>query len=191
MVRVGVALTVRCYIAAMKIFTAHIPGQLTDETTAAIFTHWLPRRGTWKKHEIAKGDDFAYGEALAEVWAQGKRFAVVEPDIVIRDDVADAFVNCDHGYCAFPYAWTTNVGPALGCTWFSEEFIAKFPNVMREAVDHNVSYRQFDAVFMRWVLARKYRQQPHVHLPPVEHLNARQALLPGFDPTPLMEVPLF
>jgi len=172
----------------VKIVTVHTDGHLRDETAAAIREFWPFQ---WDEVVVERGDDLAYGKYLASVWAEGESFAVVEPDIVIRADVVDAFLCCDHGYCAFPYAWTTNVGPALGCTWFTSDFIGRFPNVMQEAVDHNVTFRQFDAVFMRWVLARKYRQQPHVHLPPVEHLNDAQRLLVDADPTPMMEVPLF
>lgn len=135
-------------------------------------------------------DPFAYGEVLALQWGFGEDFAVIEQDIVIRPDVVEAFANCPEAYCAFPYAWTTNVGPALGCTRFRADFLQRYPNAMQFVLDMHISYRQLDVVLMRRILAKQFGEQPHVHLPPVEHLNPLQRLRPDADPTPMLSVPV-
>lgn len=167
-----------CYVAKA--------GGVRDEAYAALRRHWGFENVDFV--EIDPDDDHQYGRVLRSYWENGRGFMVVEPDIVIREDVVAAVPHCEYG--AFPYAWRTNVGPALGCTWFHEEFLMSFPTAMREAVDTNVGWRQLDVVLMRHILARKYGQQPHVHLPAVEHLNEAKRLLPDADPTPLMRVPV-
>lgn len=170
----------------MKVVTCFLPGQLRDETLKALVANCKDINLICLK----PGDDTAYGREIAKLWGNGD-FAIVEPDIVIRKDVAEAFENCSCGYGAFPYPWTTNVGPALGCTWFRQSFMDKYPAAVEEAGPRSISWRQFDVVLMRHVLARKYGEQPHVHLPPVVHLNEEKQLLPDADPTPMMEVPLW
>lgn len=125
-----------------------------------------------------------YGEIIADLWNLGVDFAVVEHDIVIRGDVVDAFVDCPERYCAFPYVWTTNLGPALGCTRFRAELLDDCPDAALNA--SGISWRQFDYALIRRELARS-GVYPHLHLPPVEHLNPDQKLLPPFDQMSLEE----
>lgn len=176
----------------LRITCCHTPGQLCDETREALCRHQLP--GTHVLFtEIPAGDPHAYGHALAAQWKlaleRGHALAVVEPDIVVRRDVIVSFLTHEAGYVAYPYPWTTDVGPALGCNRFSAAFIARYPTAMREAVDSGVGWEQLDVVFVRHVLARKYGEQPTVLLPPVVHLNEAKELLPGASSVPLMSVP--
>lgn len=139
-------------------------------------------------------DAYLYGRLLGECWDYQSDLAVVEQDIVIRADVADAFASCEHDYCCFPYAWTTCVGPALGCTRFRKEFLARYPDAMRDALATPSSYglpgywKQLDVFLMRRILRDQHGEQPHVHLPPVEHLNPEQALIAGASPEPVLTV---
>jgi hypothetical protein len=169
----------------MKVICCFIPGTLRDETIEALTAY------ARNVHLIVidSKDQRAYGKTIAKHWRMGEDFMIVEPDIVVREDVMEAFETCDCNYGAFPYAWTTNVGPALGCTWFRSEFLAAYPKAADEAA--TFSWRQFDVVLMRHVLARTWGEQPHVHLPAVVHLNEEKQLLPDADPTPMMEVPLW
>lgn len=171
----------------MKVVTCFIPGSLRDETLDALVKH----AENLQLIVIDPDDQYAYGKAIAKQWRLGESFMVVEPDNVIREDVMDAADNCGCEYGCFPYEWVTNIGPALGCTWFKDTFIAKYPAAVEMAGPRIVSWRQFDVMLMRRVLAAKYHEQPHVHLPPVEHLNEAKKLRPDADPTPLMEVPLW
>ena len=146
------------------------------------------------RFEYVGDDDYAYGRALERRWAHGVGFAVVEQDIVIRQDVVDAFDECPEPYCCFPYAWTTDIGPALGCTRFRSELLSAHPEAMRDAVATPSAYgqpghwRQIDVYLMRRILRDRHGLQPHVHLPPVEHLNEAKRLRDGADPTPVLEV---
>ena len=173
---------------ALRVVTVHVPGALRTETlrAAAKATIAHPELD-WRFWEIKEEDELAYGRIITEHWTAGEDFAVVEPDIVIRDDVADGFLSCSEPYCAWPYSWLTDVGPALGCTRFRGEFTRRYPDAMDRA--HGVSWRQLDVVLMRHVLVREHSEQPHVHLPPVEHLNEAKRLLPEASREPLMTLP--
>lgn len=162
-----------------------------DSVARQEIVKWVRLPNKMELHYVDRDDHFGYANILAEYWRKGHSFAVIEPDIVVRPDVIATILHCDCGYGAYPYAWTTNVGPALGCTWFRKEFLKAYPDAMEEVVKRQISWRQVDVVLMRHVLARMYGIQPHVHLPPVEHRNPAKQLLPEADPTPMMEVPLF
>ena len=180
----------------LTILCCHLDGQIRMRTQQALEQHAVGNPDVHVHFTTIKPDDpFQYGREIASWWelaALGNfDLAIVEPDIVIRDDVIDAFLNCECEYAAFPYPWLTDVGPALGCTRFRHAFMAANHDAVEKALAHNVGFRQFDTVFMRWILARDLGLQPHVHLPQVEHLNPEKALLPEADPTPLMSVPLY
>jgi hypothetical protein len=173
-----------------------VQGQLRKETHKALLAHCWPSAASVEIlfESIVAGDDRAYGSILSGRWGtateRGDALAIVEPDIVVRPDVIAEFLDNPAPYLCFPYAWTTNIGPALGCTRFSAAFIARYPTLMAEAQLTGVGWQQLDVVIMRRLLADKYGEQPLVLLPPVEHLNERKRLLPDADPTPLMSVPV-
>lgn len=172
----------------MKIVTVATPGSWRRESRVSVWRHWH-RPNLIQYHPIDPEDQKAYEKILTYYWELGEDFAIVEPDIVIREDVAEAFLNCECVYGGFVYPWLTDIGIALGCTWFRSEFLQKFPTAMKEVAAKNVSWRQLDVVLMRHILARKYMQQPHIHLPPVAHLNPEKQLLPEASTEPLMYVP--
>ncbi len=146
---------------------------------------------SWEvEYRDVSGDEYAYGRLLDELWSCGISFCIIEQDIQIRADVLSSFEDCPHEFCAFPYAWTTTVGPALGCTRFRREFMEEYPNAMEQALDvpsahgNPGHWKQLDWALICKVLVHGHGLQPCVHLPPVEHRNTAQALLPGADPTP-------
>lgn len=170
------------------VVTVATPGSFRKETRNALRKYWRrPLKHDF--HLIAAEDIFAYQRIIHEYWSEKQDFAIVEPDIVIREDVADAFLNCPCEYGCFPYAWLTDVGPALGCTWFRTSLMERHPEAVAKVMRENVTWRQFDVVLMRHVLAREYGEQPHIHLPAVEHLNEEKKLLPEANPQPLLQVP--
>lgn len=170
----------------MKIVTVATPGALKDETSSALLEFWP---GEHHLHLIQPGDLMGYGRILRDYWEAGDDFMVIEPDIVIRKDVADAFINCPCVYGCFPYNWLTDCGAALGCTWFRKEILQAVPDAMARVQAQNVTWRQVDVILMRHVLAREHGHQPHIHLPPVKHLNPNKELLPEANPEPLTYVP--
>lgn len=177
----------------MKVITVHTPCALQDETAAAL-RQAMPYV-QWEREEIEPSETTAYGKILAYWWEEchrrGESMFVLEPDIVIRPDVREAFKFCPEPYCAFPYELLTDVMPALGCTRFSAAFIRKYPTLMRDAVATRVGFRQFDIVVQRHILVAQFGEQPHVHLPPVVHLNESKRLRPDASPVPLMSLPGF
>lgn len=176
----------------MKIVTCFTPGALRREAQLAMLACLDTaeyRDVQWKRIPLDPDDPRAYGRYLAQHWGITDSLAIIEPDIVVRPDVLDAFFNCPEPYCAFPYDLLTDCMCALGCTRFSADFIAKYPSLMREAVGENVSWFQFDIVVQRKLLVDRYGEQPHVHLPKVEHLNEAKRLRPDANPEPLMSIP--
>lgn len=179
----------------MKFLTVYTQGALRDETADALRLYVAGRDGHLTWIEVETQHPRAYGEVVMKAWGECLRddqgLTIVEPDIVVRRDVIDAFFDCPHPYCAFPYELLTDVMPALGCTRFSAAFIAKYPTLMRDAVATRVGFRQFDIVVQRHLLVARYGEQPHVHLPPVIHLNEAKRLRPDGSPEPLMSLPGF
>jgi hypothetical protein len=178
----------------LNIVCCYVEGQLRPEAERALTLHTRFQPDVFVTLlELDAIDDRAYGRMLAAQWARswrtGSSMAIVEPDIVVRADVINQFVWHPAAYIAYPYTWSTNVGPALGCTRFSAAFIERYPGLLKEAVATGVGWQQLDVVIMRRLLAQKYGEQPTVLLPPVEHLNEAKRLLPDADPTPMMYVP--
>lgn len=151
--------------------------ELRPETRAALTEH--APASTIRFAPLDADDENGYGRLVASLWLSQVDFAVVEHDIVIRADVVEAFETCPELYCAFPYEWTTNVGPALGCTRFRRRLLYDLPHAAQDATC--VGWKQFDYHLIRVELARKYGLYPHLHLPPVEHLNEAQKLVAPFD----------
>lgn len=171
----------------MLILCCYVSGRLEDRTLQALTRNF--RSDELYFNTINPEDPFHYGRILDEFWRSGRDFAVVEPDIVIRVDVANAFRNCPGEYCCYPYAWKTDVGPALGCTRFRASLTSQYPNAVSDIIGQRIAWNQLDVVLMRHTLAREHGIQPHVHLPAVEHLNPEKQLLPEANPEPLMTVP--
>jgi hypothetical protein len=167
-------------------------GHLRPETVGALTT--------WASDDEIRfvnvgGSDLRYGLVLASAWGWSDDLAIIEPDIMVRGDVVEAFHSCREGYCCFPYALTTDVMPALGCTMFGFGFRRKHPDAMNEALEEPAGhgpghFRSIDVALQRYVLARN-GIQPHVHVPAVTHLNGKQALIEGASPEPILEVPLW
>lgn len=172
----------------------HVGGDHLRPETVDALTHWAGDDEV--RFQYVGDSHLDYGMALLEAWEWDDDLAIVEPDIVIRRDVAVGFHECQHDYCCYPYPILTDVMPALGCTRFRKRFRECWPTAMVEALECPGGYgpghfRSVDVALQRYVLARGHGVQPHVHVPPVEHLNESRALMEGADPTPRMEVPLW
>lgn len=178
----------------LAILCCHIEGQIRFRTREALDAHaaW---RSTVHVHftAIDEEDVFQYGREVGAWWklaAEGNfDLAIVEPDIVIREDVMEAFLNCECEYGGFPYSWGTDVGVALGCTRFRHSFITRYPDVAQRAIDTGVGFRQFDVTLQRAILVREHGEQPHICGPTVEHLNPDKQLRPDASPVPLATLP--
>lgn len=120
-------------------------------------------------------DERAYGRLLCELWAADEGFIIVEMDMAFEAEQLFRLIDCPEPYCAGVYDWTTNTGPAMGFTKFGAELIEACPRAGLGL--SSLSWRQLDVIFMRRILGHTYGWQPHVHLPPVRHLNPAQSPL--------------
>ncbi len=128
--------------------------------------------------------DTAYAELIMHLWKTSPDgFNIIEQDMGFRPEELDALLECECAYGALPYAWTTNIGPALGATKFGAELLTNVP-APSLAGTH---YRQVDIAVLRIHLGQHHHRQPHLHLPPIQHLNERQALRPEFQHLTLAE----
>lgn len=125
--------------------------------------------------------DYGYGHLLADLWEAGEDFCIVEQDIVLPNDLAEALAVCEKHYCAHPYNLRDGrgLGTALGCVRFTSTLISRYPlvgtpwrathwSVLDGAVDHA----------MREVI----RVNLHVHPEPLIHRHGGETDRPTNDP---------
>ena len=120
----------------------------------------------------------AYGELIMELWRGKETFVVVEQDMSFEAKQLWSLAACPSSYCAGVYEWSTNLGPALGFVKLGYELLKDVPapNLAR------VAWNQVDIAVMRAHLGVQHRRQPHLHLPPVRHLNPdKSPLRPEFQ----------
>lgn len=166
-----------------------VPFTALDPATVwslAEFQYALPGSPEVELVDLSDDPVRGYPALLKRLWREGETFCLIEHDIEIGPSTLYDFRACSYGYCAAPYPWRTDVGPALGCTRFRDSFIAKYPGAAKAIGEVGAS--QLDVVFMRHVLARDLGEQPHLHAPVVHH-NPAKALLPEANPEPLTTVP--
>ena len=122
--------------------------------------------------------DTAYAEWLCELWTSSPDGLIVcEHDVVPAKGALQELADCPHGYCAFPVALSVYLAPCMSLTKFSGEFLRTYSDVMERVMRVPTNYganghwKQMDTVLQQTVLLRRYNQQPHIHLPPAQHLN--------------------
>lgn len=115
---------------------------------------------------------FAYWELLAELWAAGEAFLIIEQDVEIHAKVVPALTRCQRPWCGYPYTAQGDV--TLGCTRFSAQLLAAAPDAVELAGELNDgtvpkrSWQRLDS-HLAQVLGDTYGHNPHRHLPPVTH----------------------
>ncbi len=143
----------------------------------------LAASGYKVEYRDTSASDTAYAELVMELWRDGEGFVVVEADMAFPPEALHRLVKCERGLCAGVYPWSTNIGCALGFTKFGTSLLenVNVPNL------HGIPYRQVDIAVLRLHLGQKHHRQPHLHLPPIRHLNEHQALRPEFQHLTLAE----
>ena len=117
-------------------------------------------------------------------WRDGETFIVIEQDMAFEPRQLWSLAACTSAYCAGVYEWTTNLGCGLGFTKLGYQLLKDVPapNLAR------VAWNQVDVALMRNHLGRTHHRQPHLHLPPVRHLNPKRSpLLPEYQHLALAE----
>jgi hypothetical protein len=112
-------------------------------------------------------------------WQTGSSFILLEQDNVPFPGALQAMWDCPEGWCVHEYLIQTKYTWALGCTKFSAPFINQFPDLMKEALSGHIwadyesrAWWELD-VRVNQTLLRLYGQEPHIHQPPVLHLNPK------------------
>ena len=176
----------------LRVVVHYVPGLLRHETEDALAVYSTPRSSV-EYRPVDPRDPTDYGKKIAAMWREcaesSDDLVLIEHDVEIGPTTLFDFRACSHLYCGNPFAWVTNVGVAMGCTRFRAEFIEEFAFAVDEALAIAPHFRQFDVIFQRRVLAKRYGAQPHVHAP-VVHLNEEKRLRPGASPVPLEGVPV-
>lgn len=78
-------------------------------------------------------DDEAYWCLLADLWAAGESFTVVEHDIVVNETALASLSECESPWCACAYPYKGVWLAGMGCTKFSASLMAAFPTAVERA----------------------------------------------------------
>lgn len=116
----------------------------------------------------------AYWRLLADLWATGEAFIVVEQDIEIHERVVSALTRCKQPWCGYAYNIDGETCVALGCTRFSSALLTQHPDVMErvgELYDGVVAKRDWHRLdsHIAQVLRDTYGIVQHAHRPAVVH----------------------
>jgi hypothetical protein len=109
--------------------------------------------------------DQDYPHELAAWWADGRPFVVVEHDICPWPGAIDQLAECPQPWCALPYIEATRLAAFLGCTYFDPARLG--PSVPLIEGD---TWMTADTTLIR-ELHHRWGSGPHLHGPPVVHLN--------------------
>ena len=164
----------------MRVICPYVGDGPHAQTRSDLDAAW---RGMVDYRDVSASDT-AYADLMMELWREKETFIVVEQDMSFEAKQLWSLAACPSAYCASVYDWSTNTGPGLGFTKFGYELLDKVPapNLAR------VAWNQVDIALMRNHLGRTYHRQPHLHLPPVRHLNPKRSpLLPEYQDLTLAE----
>jgi len=121
--------------------------------------------------ELVKvGDGAEYHTALADAWAAGEEFFVVEHDVVVWMGGIRQLAECDEDWCSLPTMCHGRLIPTtFGCVKFGKRMVEQNPGFWD---DIDTTWFYLDAGFadkMGFPFIK-----PHAHMPPATHLNEVQ-----------------
>lgn len=130
----------------------------------------------------------SYHDLLDEFWQIAVDLMVVEHDVVIDERVVPAFLECPEPWCGFGYDVAVGYGVYLGCTRFRGSVLEAVPDMFELVQDERQSgvpakaWYRIDVRIDQVLRQRGYT--PHLHMPPVRHLNEHNRLA---DPVPVWQ----
>lgn len=126
----------------------------------------------------------AYWRLVADLWAIGETFAIIEHDIEIHNWVLSAFTYCPEPWCTFIYRGAgdpTDISnwprASLGCARFRSELMAEVPSAVERAGSTDQAgrdWRRLDVALASQLEQAGFRRC--VHGPAVAHHHR----YPGF-----------
>lgn len=134
-----------------------------------LVTPILRSQGYSPNYVKLEGDD-AYRQLLRRLWKIGETVHIVEQDILPWPGAMDELAACPGCWCTFSYLEHGGIGIAhmLGCCKLGDQLMHALPDLW-ERPGH---WSQLDQRL--FFAARERRIEPHLHRPPVLHLNARE-----------------
>ena len=146
--------------------------KLRPETVCAINEH-IAEPVNWQR--INPNDPSAYWRLLADAWTQPDDLIIIEHDIGIHGDVLAQFARCDQPWCGFPYLIGETPLVCLGCTRFTADLKAAFPNLLADVAaisDDNVPAMHWCRLDVRLAgRLEAYGHRRHYHSPAVTHFH--------------------
>lgn len=83
------------------------------------------------EHELRPVEgEYGYGDLIAELWAEGRGFIIVEHDVAPWCGAVEQLGLCDRDWCMFHYPkHGGSLTRGLGCTKFSDRLVAGHPEL--------------------------------------------------------------
>jgi hypothetical protein len=76
--------------------------------------------------------DLDYSLFIADIWARGEGFVLVEHDVAPWVGALDQLAACSGDWCMFRYAKGGGLSRGLGCTKFSSRLVREYPDLADE-----------------------------------------------------------
>lgn len=119
------------------------------------------------------GDNWNYWRLLSRLWSEGEQFMILEHDMLPWPGAIHLAWQCEEPWCVYPYligGRYSTVGH--GCVKYGVEILEGAPNAVK-----NVGRKHWSTLDSHTIHAvRKAGFKPHVHQPPIIHLNAKHSL---------------
>lgn len=168
---------------SLRIVVPFVPGRLNRFTKA-----WGENREA--EFRDVSCDREAYFRLLAELWADGRAFMVVEHDNVPPAGAVEQLAACPEPWCGYAYIYdpVRALAPLegeLGCTRFSAGLLRMVPQLIEETCDQffGLDYaRPRPVKDWRWLYHRvrlalmRHGVGFHAHLPHAIHLHPQEHL---------------
>lgn len=114
------------------------------------------------------GDRWNYWRLLSRLWSEGESFMIVEQDILPWPGALHDAWRCSEPWCVFPYLIGGVYSPVgHGCVKYSNEILRRAPKAVERVKRRHWSTLDSHTIFA----VRRSGFKPHVHQPPVLHLN--------------------
>lgn len=131
----------------------------------------LQSQGLWKivDRRLLIGDD-GYRQMMRQLWEAGETFINIEHDIIPWPGAIEELWGCPCEWGTYSYRYHGGIGIAhmLGLAKITDKLIKRLPDLW----DEPAHWSQLDQKL--FFAAREIGQEPHLHRPPVIHLNPKE-----------------